>query len=181
MTRDFDDLPNDPALEAPASALREEWRLEEEEYTRAAEQHWAHGRTLRDVARALMHRGDRVALQLADAVYRGTIVAVGDDYLELATAAGSVDVRITATPLVVRVIERANAGGCRAEPGSQTFRARLLEHEMIGGELVVGTTSGSGPLQGSIVVGRDQVRVTSDQSDAYLPIEAIAWARRPQE
>jgi hypothetical protein len=181
VTRDFDDLSNDPTLEAPASALREEWRLEEEEYTRAAEQHWAHSRTLRDVARELMHRGDRVALELAGTVYRGTVVAVGDDYLELATAAGSIDVRIAATPLVVRVIERVDAGGCRAEPGSPTFRARLLEHEMIGGDLVVGTTSGSGSLQGSIVVGRDQVRVRSDQSDAYLAIEGIAWTRRPQE
>jgi hypothetical protein len=175
VNRDFDELPNDPDLARSASALREEWRLEEEEYTRAAEQHWEHSRTLRDVTRELMHRGDMTAIEVGDVTFTGTIVAVGDDYFQLATPAGAIDVRLAAVPLLVRVIERAQAGGCRGEPGSRTFRARLLEHEMTGRELVVGSSSGRDELHGTIVVGRDQVHVRGGTGDAYLPTAGIAW------
>jgi hypothetical protein len=177
VDRDFDDLPNDPDLTVAASALREEWRLEEEEYTLAAEQHWAHSRTLRDVARELMHRGDVAAIEVGRSIFTGTIVAVGDDYLQLASPAGAIDVRLTGVPLLVRVIERARAGGCRAEPGSVSFRARLLEHEMSGSEIILGSGSGRDELRGRIVVGRDQVQVSGADGDAYLPIGGIAWAR----
>jgi hypothetical protein len=125
---DHDDFAGDPDLGLSAGALREQWRLEEEEYARAAEQQWAHDRTLLDVARELMHRGDTVAIEMADTMFTGIVVAVGGDYLQLLTSGGPVDVCIGGTPLVLRVLERASAGGCRVIPGSQTFRARLLEH-----------------------------------------------------
>lgn len=181
MHRDFDELPNDPELTVAASALREEWRLEEEEYTRAAEQHWAHSRTLRDVVRELMHRGDVIAIEVGHTTFSGTIVAVGDDYLQLLTPTGPVDVRLDGVPLVVRVIERAQAGGCRAEPGSRSFRARLLEHEMTDGEITVGSSAGRDELSGTIVVGRDQVRVSGGTGETYLPIAGIAWVRARSE
>ena len=156
MSRGFDDLPADPELAHAARSARAEWRRDEEEYLRAAEEHWAHQQTLREVVRALMHRGDTITVSIGAAGFTGRAVAVGDDWFELDTVGGTVDVRLDAPELVVRVVERAPDGGRRCEPGARTLRARLLEHEVAGGPVVVGSRDG-GALQGELVVGRDQV------------------------
>ncbi len=177
MIGDYDDLSGDPDLGTSAAELREQWRLEEEEYIRAAEQHWAHRRTLLDVCRELMHRGDAVAVELVDTTFTGTMVAVGEDYFQLRTAAGAVDVRVTGTALVVRVVKRATAGGCHGEPASRTFRARLLEHEVAGNEVTVGSSAGGERLTGCVFVGRDQVQLRGHGADVYVPLSWIAWMR----
>ena len=177
MQGDFDDLTRDLGLDATGSDLREQWRLEEEEYTRAAEQHWSHRRTMRDIATELMHRGDTVAMTIATVTFTGAVVAVGNDYLQLATSSGIVDVRVTDVPTAVRVVERRPVGGCRIAPGSPTFRARLLEREIEGGEVVVGSWCSAEHHRGAIRVGRDQVRITGTETDAYLAMSWIAWVR----
>jgi hypothetical protein len=171
----FDDLPSDPELARAASSAREEWRREEEDYLRAAEEHWAHQRTLRDVLRDLMHRGDTITVTLGATTLTGRVLAVGDDWFELDGPGGTTDLRIDTTDLVVRVLERAAAGGCRGDAGSRTFRARLLEHEMAGGPVVVGLRGGE--LRGELVVGRDQVGIGTSPPVTYVPIRGVAFVR----
>ncbi len=125
---DFDDsvtqLFRHPDLAGAGAALRAEWREEEEEWMRAAAQHWAHGRDIHDVTRDLMHRGDTVEAIAAGRSFTGLVTFVGDDVMEVRTATGRVDVRLTVgdrrgpvAPLVLRVIEKARSGGGRPAPG----------------------------------------------------------------
>ena len=71
---------------------------------RAAVERWQHRRTLLDVIRECMHRGDTIALRLGDITFTGLVQAIGDDLVALAARDGRVDVRVDGhTPLVVRV------------------------------------------------------------------------------
>jgi hypothetical protein len=178
----FDDLARDPQLESAAGAAREERRAEEEEYARAAARQWARHRDLLDVARELQHRGDTVAFDVGETSFRGVVAAVGRDYVQVATPAGRVDVPVYtasgALPLVVRVVERARRGGRRAEPGAQTFRARLLEYDTEEVDALIGSALLRDELRGRLTVGRDHVVIRgADGREAYLPLAWIAWVR----
>jgi hypothetical protein len=174
--------------------MREEWRAEEEEYTRAAATQWAHSRTLIEIARELMHRGDVVAVTAGSATFTGTVTHVGLDLLRLRTPGGTTDVSLAAVttgsgerrrvrllaPVVLRVVERARAGGRSAHRGVETFRARLLEHETDAEPVVVGSLLLEEELRGALTVGRDQVCVTDrDGRETYVPLAWISWVTRP--
>jgi hypothetical protein len=184
-----------PELGAATGSMREAWRTEEEEWSRAAAAQWAHGRSLVDVARELMHRGDTVSVTAGGAVFTGAVTDVGVDVMRVHTAAGAVDVQLAAVttgsgeqrhirlpaPVVLRVVERARSGG-RSSGGGGTFRARLLEHEADGIELAVGSALLGDDLYGTVTVGRDQVRVCDrDGGETYLPIAWISWVRRRRD
>lgn len=157
------------------AALRAEWRADEEEWTRAAVERWRHERTLLDVLREHMHRGDTVALRLPHVTLTGMVSAVGEDLFAVASGDARVDVQIgERTPLVVRVVERARAGGTRGNAVT-TFRARLLELETGGQEVDVATTAGD-VLHGRLGVGSDHVIV----DDHVIMQPAIAWIRVPR-
>jgi hypothetical protein len=178
-----------PDLGATAGRLREEWRAEEEEWSRAAAAQWAHGRRLVDIARELMHRGDTVSVSTARSAFTGQVTHVGVDVLRLHTAGGLVDVHLAAltaggdggrhvrlpAPIVLRVLERARSGG-RAGAGPDTLRAGLLEYESDAVEVVVGSLLLEDELRGAITVGRDHLRVCDrDGGEAYLPLAWISW------
>jgi hypothetical protein len=178
----FDGVSGDPELESAAGAAREERRTEEEEYARAAARQWARHRDLLDVARELQHRGDTIAIDVGELSFRGVVAAVGRDYLQLATPAGRVDIPVVsasgALPLVVRVVERARRGGRRAEPGAQTFRARLLEYDADDVDALIGSSLLRDDLRGRLTIGRDHVVVRGrDRDETYLPLAWIAWVR----
>jgi hypothetical protein len=178
----FDGLTGDPHLESAAGAAREARRAEEEEYARAAARQWARHRDLLDVARELQHRGDTVAFDVGEISFRGVVATVGRDYVQVATPAGRVDVPVYtasgALPLVVRVVERARRGGRRAEPGAQTFRARLLEYDADEIDALIGSALLRDDLRGRLTVGRDHVVVRGgDGRETYLPLAWIAWVR----
>ncbi|MGI8797026.1 MAG: hypothetical protein ACR2IR_10685 [Acidimicrobiia bacterium] len=179
-----------PDLAATAGRLRDEWRAEEEEWSRAAATQWAHGRRLVDIARELMHRGDAVAVTSGRATFTGVVTHVGADLLRLRTAAGSVDVHLAAltaggdggrhvrlpAPVLLRVVERARSGGRRAGGGADSFRACLLEHETEAVEVVVGSLLLDDELRGTVTVGRDQLRVCDrDGGEVYLPLAWVSW------
>ena len=122
-----------------AAVVRAEWRADEEEWTRAALERWRHDRSLLDVLRECMHRGDTITVCPGSVTFTGRVEAVGDDLLALAAPDGRVDVQCHAdAPLVVRIAERARTGGTRGDAVT-TFRARLLELEMAEGEVEIGT------------------------------------------
>jgi hypothetical protein len=110
----------DDADLAVAAALRAEWRADEHAWTRAALQQWEHDRTLVDVLRTCLHRGDTVALEFPGRAFVGIVTAVGDDVARVATPDGSVDVYLAPTAaFVLRVVAPAPAGGQRGDPGGR--------------------------------------------------------------
>ena len=140
-----------PELTVAVGRMREDWRAEEEEWSRAAAAQWAHGRRLVDVVRELMHRGDTIAVRAAGATFNGEVIHVGLDVARLRTASGVVDLHLAAlttgagdrhvrllAPVMVRITERARSGGRASGGGPETFRACLLEHETEATEVVVG-------------------------------------------
>jgi hypothetical protein len=181
----FDEFSDEPELESVFAAAREERRAEEEEYTRAAARQWARHRDLIDVARELQHRGDTVSLRVGDKVFVGVIDAVGRDYVQVRSDGGHVDVPLVrpgredeSFPLLIRVTQRARAGGRRAEPGAPTFRARLLEYDGEEIDAVIGAVELREELRGRLVVGRDHVIIHDrDGGETYIPLGYVAWVR----
>jgi hypothetical protein len=157
-----------------AASVRAEWRADEEEWSRAALEHWEHGRTLADVARDCMHRADPVTVTFASVAWSGVIVGVGTDVARLDIFEGPVDVRLaTDAPFVLRV----RSGSSRAawtDTTITTFTARLRE---LDGTVVCIGTSGE-VLEGRLRVGRDQLRLTDDHGGcAYVPTGSVWWVR----
>jgi hypothetical protein len=157
-----------------AGATRAEWRAEEARWSRAALEHWEHTRGLADVARDCMHRGDGVTFVFPAVTWSGSLVAVGADVARLAIGTAIVDVRLAATaPFVLRV-RPTDDHGRRGDASVTTFLARLRELDGI----VVSIGLMSGSLEGSIRLGRDQVRIDDrDGSSAYVPTESVWWVR----
>src|SRR5689334_6297591 len=77
-----------------AARLRADLRADEDDWTRAAVQYWTHAHTLADLAREFAARGDDVIVETAGRSFRGVIVAVGDDRLDLAAGDCVVHVRL---------------------------------------------------------------------------------------
>lgn len=181
-------LTENPDLSASGAAMREEWRADEEMYAHEARTQWEHGRRLVDIFTELMHRGDVVAIAVDRASFTGTVIAVGDDLVSLHTPSGRVDLRtalpsrvasdrhaLVPAPMLVRVVERAKAGGTRPA-GPSSFRARLHELEMDGAELVVGCPIASEELRGALVLGRDHLRVRDGAGgETYVPLAWVSY------
>jgi hypothetical protein len=175
---DDDDAPIEAPAEAPAelgAAMREEWRAEQESETNDALEQWRHSRTVVDLARDLMHRGDRVAVHAAGHRAEGVIVEVARDRIAVFddTHDTRVDVNI-AEPVAwsVTVVERARAGG-RSGASAAGFRARLLELE--GRAVTLATAIGPDRVTGTLGVGVDVVMVTTAVGETLLPIAAVVW------
>jgi len=158
-----------------AAAARAEWRAEEESWIRAAHERWEHGRSLVDVVRDCMHRGDRVTFVLSSTTVAGAVVAVGTDVARVATVEGAVDVAISsASPVVVRVAPGRNPG-TRGDGTVTTFAARLRE---LDGAVVDVAANDGDELRGRLRRGRDHVRVDDgDRGSAYVPIGSVVWVR----
>ena len=91
--------------------MREEWRAEQEAATRDAAEQWRHSRTLLDLAREHMHRGDRVAITVGRPPAAGEIVEVATDRIALFDDERRTDVHlIDSVPLAFTIVERAAFG-----------------------------------------------------------------------
>jgi hypothetical protein len=157
-----------------AAAARAEWRAEEAQWSSAALELWEHGRGLADIARESMHRGDRVSVVFATVVWSGVVIAVGNDVLRVDAGASAVDVRLAVdAPFVLRT-RAVRRGGCRGDGTVTTFAARL--RELDGTRACIGLSSGS--LEGTLRVGREQVRLADgDGGAAYVPTGSVWWVR----
>lgn len=173
----------DPELAERAAAVRADWQAEEAGWTRNALTTWHHGRTLADVLRDCMHRGDTVAVHALGVVLTGELVGVGVDVARLETAGGRFDIRVGADASVaVRVVSHAEAGGTRGDAGVTTLRHRLLEHEAVGTRVEIASPLLDDLYQGSVEVGSDHVAVLSGDDDrqvrtVYVPLAHVAWVR----
>jgi hypothetical protein len=166
-----------------AAVVRAEWRADEEEWTRAALERWQHERTLLEVLRECMHRGDTITVCPGSVAFTGRVEAVGDDLVAISAPDGRVDLRCdAAAPLVVRIVERARTGGTRGDAVT-TFRTRLLELEMAEGDVEIGTHVSGDVVRGRLIVGHDHVIVRDDEAgdggggEMVIAFTALAWVR----
>ena len=160
-----------------AARLRADVRADEEDWTRAAVQHWAHARSLADLAREFAARGDVVVVETTGRSFRGVIVAVGAERFDLETADAVVHLRLALAesmgsplaPLTLYRVERARRGGVRPPAALVTFRALLLELEAAGSQVRVGSSVIGGEYAGCLTVGRDHV-VVHGARETVLPV-----------
>jgi hypothetical protein len=169
-----------PNLGASGAAMREEWRAEQESATRDAAEQWRHSRTLLDLAREHMHRGDRVAITVAGHRAVGVIIEVANDRIALLDDTAPdhslrTDVHVVdAIPLAFSVVERARAGG-RTGARTASFRARLLELEAAGAPVTLATAIGPDAYVGTLSVGTDLVVIaTSAGVEMVVALPAVA-------
>ncbi|MFI5046346.1 MAG: hypothetical protein ACHQIG_04730 [Acidimicrobiia bacterium] len=167
-------------LGTAAAAVRADWQADEEHWTAAALEQWRHGRTLTDVARDHLHRGDTISLLWAGCsiAVTGRVLGVSDDALAVETSGSRVDVHLApSTAIAWRVVERAERGGCRGL-ALGTFRARLLELEA-GDDPVDVALDGDDTLHGALQVGRDHIVVHTPGGEWVVALSAVRWVRVP--
>jgi hypothetical protein len=166
---------DEPEL-AAARSVRAAWRADEEIWARAALSRWEHERSLVDVLRDCMHRGDTVAIGFPSCTFTGLPTAVGRDVARITTPAGGVDVRIDAAmPAVVRVVRAAKGGGGRGDDTVTTFVARLRQLE--GTTVRLGVGAGD-EVTGVLGLGRDHLTVVDGEGErAYVPTASVRWVR----
>ena len=123
-----------------------------------------------------------MAIEVAHRSFDGSVVAVGDDRLDLRTVSGVVSIRLalgdgysaTLAPIVVRRMVPALRGGVRPPSALVTFRARLLELEAEGGTVRVGSMLLDDECRGRITVGCDHVLVHTP-SEIAIPVSWVGY------
>ena len=165
-----------PDAEATVTAMREEWRAEQDAATADAADDWRHRRTLRDIALETLHRGDPIVALLPNVRFHGEVEAIGPDLIALRTVSGRVDVHLhDGVPLMLQVGERVKDGGGRETVGDGDFRSSLIARENAG-EMTLGCTLLAEPLDGRIVVGADHVcLIGRGGAETYLPFASVAY------
>jgi hypothetical protein len=169
------DLLESRVVSDDAAVVRAEWRAEAEEWSRAALEHWEHGRELVDVFRECMQRGAPLTITFPSVTWSGVLAAVGADTVRIDTGTTNVDLRVAFdSPFVVRLRDGVHGEGTRGDLSVTTFMARL--RELDGTTVYIGTSVG--PLEGSLRVGRDQLRLTDgDGGCSYVPTGSVWWVR----
>lgn len=139
-------------------------------------------RRLADVAIEILSRGDTVTAIAGDRSIRGPLSYARGDIASITTSTGRVDVHLAAG-VVLRVDERTTEGGVAPRSGSDTLRARLLEHELAGIDVEVWAPAHTVDVSGSIVaVGKDHVILRDhDHSEWVLALDDLAWVRGLQD
>ncbi len=135
-------------------------------------------RRMADLAIELLSRGDTVTFIAGDRTIRGRLSYARGDIASVEAAVGRVDVHLP-SGVILRVDERSTEGGTTPRAGSDTLRARLLEHELAGIDIEVWAPSHGIEVSGSIVaVGKDHLVVRdADDAEWALLFGDIAWVR----
>jgi hypothetical protein len=169
------DLLESDTVSDEAAAARAEWRADEDEWSRAALERWEHGRGLDDILRDCMHRGDAVTFAFPTVTWSGVVVAVTPDVVRVDVGETRVDVRLaTEAPFVLRTRPADAHGGNDVTTEPTTFLARL--RELDGTTVCIGTSTVL--LEGQLRVGRDQLRLTTDDGAvAHVPTASVWWVR----
>ena len=146
-----------------------EMRDEAEEIERLADLQRRRKDSLREVARAAMHRGDSVSIAIGERSWNGTLSAVGEDYLRLETSQLVIE-----CPLVAAVVTvaRSRSGGQSGRPASATWRARLAEiaaEEKTVQVLLRGSETVVGRIE---VVAVDHLELSTDDL-TYIPLGLV--------
>jgi hypothetical protein len=135
-------------------------------------------RRMADLAVELLSRGDTVTVIAGERSLRGRLSYARGDIASLETGHGPVDVHLSAG-VALRIDERTSEGGTAPRSGSDTLRARLLEHELAGTNVEAWAPSHGINVGGSIAaVGKDHVILRDvDATEWVLLLQDIAWIR----
>lgn len=172
--------PEDPAspdTELPriAAKLDAEVRADREEDERMAAVARLRARSLADVARELMVRGDEVAVHLGAASSSGIVSHAAGDLAVIrlaAPAAARLDVRLGSAALI-QVVRTVRAGGTVPARGARSFLARLREHELSGTALRMHVVAAS-PVEGVLqAVASDHLLVRGRSGTWVLPLTQV--------
>jgi hypothetical protein len=165
-----------PDLVSSSASLRAEWQTEQDATVHEAAEEWLHGRTLGEVARECLHRGDPVRVTLANQKFAGEVLEVGHDLLAIRSQLLRVDLHLHPSVPLFLEPERKRNGGPRGVAAAGSFRGALLAREQEAIDVVVGTTFTKEELEGRVVVGRDHVCVVGPRSaETYVPLAGVAY------
>lgn len=155
----------------------QEWRAELEATEFETHQVRVRRRTLQDVAKMLLHRGDRLTVQAGRLRLSGQVTAGGTDYVTINTKHLCADARLGKVAL--RVTKR-HSGGAHAGGMPSTWRARLIQMELTRETVEVHAPSLGISLAGRIkAVAVDHVwLVDAAGLDSYVPFEEISVVTR---
>ena len=163
----------DPHVDRLAATMDAEIRAEQAAYEAEAVRAEQRARSLADVARELVIRGDLVEVVVAGRTLRGTAAHAGRDLLVLDTAQGAVDVVLPAVTLL-QVVRRVRDGGRQPGRGAATLRARMTEHEVAGVGVTVLLADGS-TVDGVVAAtATDHLLVAAGRGPAVVPWGAVA-------
>ncbi|HUG83596.1 MAG TPA: DUF2642 domain-containing protein, partial [Euzebya sp.] len=165
------DWGHEDEIERVAATMDAEVRAEQAAYEAMALQAEWRARTLADVARELVVRGDHIEVRAAGQSFSGTVVHAGADYAVLDTRRGPVDLVLTRGDHL-RVTQRVREGGRAPGRGAKTLRARLTEHEVSGQRLCLLTADGE--VEGTLdAVAVDHVLVATRRGQVVVPQTAV--------
>ena len=169
---DFDDIQRELR-----QAVGGDIRAEAEENERLTELGRRRQWDLAEVARRSMNRGDDVTVEASGRTHRGTITAVGNDYLVMETESGVVEARLAK---VIITVWRRRSGGTSIKPAAESWRARLAELEQDGESAIL---LAAGKEIGGVVsvVGADHVEMTDADGTAHVfPLDLTELFLRPR-
>lgn len=167
---------DDAELRAAAAHVRDEWRNEEETLARDAFVVWRHRRTLPDVLREHMARGDRIELRVHGHTFTGVVVALGADVISLRDERRPrVDVRFgAAVPIEVTLLARAVDGGRSGPYPDGGFRGRLLAREADGQPCRVELVDRPDPVVATVAPGDGVVFLAAlDGTTSTVTLDAV--------
>ena len=132
-------------------------------------------RTLADVAREAVSRGDTLTLAIGDLEVTGIGTYARGDLLTMRTRLVSAEVNLAAIDWL-RIDHRSQAGGQTSPVEAESFLARLGLLEITGEHIELIGRGGVPRIHGSIgAVARDHVMVVGDNDRSWLfPITAVA-------
>lgn len=177
-----DDGPGPRALGDLARELRaglgHEVRADAEEDERLAAQAALRRRSLADVAREAADRGETMTVVCSGRRFTGSVRHVARDLLSLDLGDSRVHVNLDG-PVVLRTGGAPARPSVRASDDTPSFKARLYELEMAGGEVDLGLAGSADELRGRLrAVALDHVLLQApDGSRSAVALRAIAWLR----
>ncbi len=168
---------DDGTMDRLGAAMDAEVRSEQQAYEAMALAAEWRARSLVDVARELVVRGDVVEVALPGMHLSGTVVHAAADHLVLRSARGPADVVLAAMSWL-RVVRRMRDGGLLPGRGAASLRARMTEHEVAGVTLEVLLRDGDRVVGTVDAAAVDHLLLATRRGQTVIPWPAVAaaWA-----